>query len=107
MLKSRTYLKDDMPYKWKVYGSLDGVNFTLIDTKTSYNLLETGSCVIFTPLKQNFKLRYLKVVQTINYNSRYYFCLNKIELFGEYIPDNEVSKTSKCTCNRKMNVLLL
>lgn len=76
-----------MPYSWEVYGSFDGVNFTLIDTKTSTALLEVSASKNFEPDVKDFKLRYLKVVQTTNYNSRDFFCLNKIELFGKLIQD--------------------
>lgn len=93
-LKSRTYSRDDMPRSWEVYGSLNGVNFTLIDQKTTSDLYELGASKNYEPDVKNFKLKYIKVVQVTNQISRDYFCMNKIELFGKLNQDIFTNKSS-------------
>lgn len=92
-LKSRTTNSLDMPVSWNVYGSIDGVNFVLISTQNTRDIVSAGASKNFIPTTANFKMKYIKFEQTINSEKRYYFCLNKIELFGRLI--NEQRCTNK------------
>ena len=96
-LKSRTVSAYDMPVSWKVYGSLDGVSFDLIDTKTNRPELRNINTSNFTPDKPNYRLKYLKIEQVINSETRFFFCLNRIELFGVLIKGEH--------CTNRMNVI--
>ena len=106
-IKSRTINPYDMPYSWKIYGSLDGISFDLLDTKTKRTeLIETNQSN-YIPDTPNYKLKYFKIEQTINSNSRFYFCLGRIELFGKLIKDEYCSNIKKMNINSPSSVLIL
>jgi polyhydroxyalkanoate synthesis regulator phasin len=84
MLKTRHEADANHPRNWKLEGSMDGVNWTIIDVKDN-NIMLTGSRFTFVfTVKNTVRCRFLKFTQTgLDSSNWQHLCLSGFDVFGE------------------------
>ena len=82
-IKTRTYTAHDLPTGWVLYGSINNEKWILIDQKIGITELNTINIAKTYEATYPGTYKHFKLIQTSNTWNRYYFCLEKFEIFGE------------------------
>ena len=75
---------NDYPTDWEVYGSIDNETWALIDSQAGVTELGVVNGIYNTQPNAFGLFKFFKFVLIKNNRNNYFFCLNKVDIFGTY-----------------------